>query len=194
MRIWKLGQALAFVALLGAGCGSSDRPGTASATASATTKTQAVQSATNAPGTIPLSESPTQAQAKLRTIKLWLGPEELITELALSPKEVETGMMFRTNMPENEGMLFVFANPFRASFWMRNTLLPLSCAYIDPDGVILEEHDMKPKDETPIRADTERVQYVLEVNQGWFKRHSIAVGTQVRTERGSLAETFFRKQ
>jgi uncharacterized membrane protein (UPF0127 family) len=53
---------------------------------------------------------------------------------------------------------------------------------------------MKPKDETPIRADTERVQYVLEVNQGWFKRHSIAVGTQVRTERGSLAETFFRKQ
>jgi len=182
------------VTLLGAGCGSSDRPGAGSTTTSASAKTQSAQSATNTPATIPLADSPKQAQPKLRTLKLWLGSEELVTELALAPKEVETGMMFRTQMAENEGMLFVFGKPFQAGFWMRNTLLPLSCAYIDPDGVILELHDMKPKDETTIRAESDRVQYVLEVNQGWFQRHNIAVGTQVRTERGSLAETFFRQR
>lgn len=194
MRIWKLGQALAFVALLGAGCGSSDRPGAASVTASATTKTQAVQNATNASNTIPISDSPTEAQPKLRMIKLWLGPEELVTEIAASEKEIMTGMMFRTKMAENEGMIFIFAGPRQVAFWMRNTLIPLSCAYIDPEGVILEEHDMKPKDETPIPAASNRIQYVLEVNQGWFQRHNIAVGTQIRTERGTLAETFFRQR
>ena len=190
MRIWKLGQAVTLVALLGAGCGSSDRPGAASAT----TKTQAVQNATNSANTIPIADSPTEAQPKLRTIKLWMGTEELVTEIAASEKEVMTGMMFRTKMAENEGMIFIFAGPRQVAFWMRNTLIPLSCAYIDPEGVILEEHDMKPKDETPIPAASNRVQYVLEVNQGWFQRHNIAVGTQIRTERGTLAETFFRQR
>jgi uncharacterized membrane protein (UPF0127 family) len=189
MTTWKFGRALAFVALLGVGCGSSDRPG-------ATSKSQAPATKTNAPAanTIPLSESPTKAQPKLKTLKFWLGAEELVTELALTPQEVETGMMFRTQMAENEGMIFVFAGPRQVAFWMRNTLVPLSCAYIDPEGTILELHDMKPKDETPIPSASARVQYVLEVNQGWFQRHNIAVGTQIRTERGTLAETFFRRQ
>lgn len=190
MRIWKFGQAVTLVAVLGAGCGSSDRPGSASAT----TKTQAVQNATNSANTIPIADSPTEAQPKLRTIKLWMGKEELVTEIAASEKEVMTGMMFRTKMAENEGMIFIFASPRQVAFWMRNTLIPLSCAYIDPEGVILEEHDMKPKDETPIPAASNRVQYVLEVNQGWFQRHNIAVGTQIRSERGTLAETFFRQK
>ena len=189
MRIWKLGRALTFVALLGAGCGSSDGPGATATAQPPTTKTNAAAS-----NTIPLNESPTKAQPKLKTLKFWLGTEELVTELALTPIEVETGMMFRTKMAENEGMIFVFAGPRQIAFWMRNTLLPLSCAYIDPEGNILELHDMKPKDETPIPSETARVQYVLEVNQGWFQRHNIAVGTQIRTERGTLAETFFRRQ
>ena len=189
MRIWKFGQALMLVALLGAGCGSSDRPGNASTAQAPATKTNAASSNTR-----PLSESPTEAQPKLKTLKFWLGAEELITELAISPKEIETGMMFRTQMAENEGMIFVFAGPRQVAFWMRNTLVPLSCAYIDPEGTILELHDMQPKDETPIPSTSARVQYVLEVNQGWFKRHNIAVGTQIRTERGTLAETFFRRQ
>src|SRR6185295_18033607 len=99
-------------------------------------------------------------------------------------------MMFRTNLAENAGMLFVFAYPHRASFYMKNTLVPLSGAYIDPDGIILEILDMKPKDETPLPAASDRIQYVLEVNQGWFQRHQIAIGTTVRTEKGSLQQTF----
>lgn len=135
-----------------------------------------------------------QPQPKLPTIKLGLGPQEITAEQALTEKQVQTGMMFRQEMAEHEGMLFVLWNgPMRASFWMRNTLLPLSCAYIDPEGVILEIHDMKPLDETPIEAQTDRVQYVLEVKQGWFERNRVNAGMRVRTEHGTLRETYFRR-
>jgi uncharacterized protein len=132
-----------------------------------------------------------QPQPKLPVIKLWLGAHEIIAEQAVSRPQIEAGMMFRQEMAENEGMLFVFVEPHRASFWMRNTLLPLSCAYIDPEGVILEIHDMKPLDESSITAGSDRVQYVLEMNHGWFERHHVKVGTVVRTERGTLRQTYF---
>jgi uncharacterized protein len=134
---------------------------------------------------------PAQAQPRLQTIRLWLGAEELVTELALSGIQQQTGMMFRTNMAENAGMLFVFGVPHRASFWMMNTLLPLSAAYIDPEGVILEIHELEPRNTNSVTAGTDRIQYVLETNQGWFKRHNVGVGAVVRTERGPLKETFF---
>jgi uncharacterized protein len=134
------------------------------------------------------------AQPKLRTMKLWLGPKELITELAVTETEVATGMMFRDKMEENEGMLFIFGRPHRTSFYMRNTHVPLSCAYIDSDGAILEIHDLKPLDETPVYAKSEQVQYVLEVKQGWFERNGVRIGAIVRTEHGSLPETFFRRK
>ena len=132
-----------------------------------------------------------QAQPKLRVIRLWLGANELKAEVARSASEIATGMMHRTKMAEDEAMLFVFFRPRRASFYMRNTILPLSCAYIGSNGAILEIHDMKPLDETPIVAATDQVQYVLEVNQGWFKMHGVSVGTVVSTEKGTLRKTFF---
>jgi uncharacterized membrane protein (UPF0127 family) len=134
-----------------------------------------------------------QPQPKLPTVKLWLGPQEITAEQALSEGQIQTGMMFRKEMAENEGMLFVFSAPHQVSFWMRNTLIPLSCAYIDPEGAILEIHDMKALDETPIRSQTNRVQYVLEVNQGWFERNKVGVGMLVRTEQGTLRETYFAR-
>ncbi len=131
-----------------------------------------------------------QAQPKLRVIRLWLGANELKAEVARSAVEIATGMMHRTKMAENEAMLFVFSRPRRASFYMRNTILPLSCAYIGGDGTILEIHDMKPLDESPIVASTDQVQYVLEVNQGWFKSHRVGIGTVVSTEKGTLHKIF----
>src|SRR5439155_6780696 len=83
---------------------------------------------------------PTQAQPRLATIKLWLGAEELKTEMALTGQQIMTGMMFRTNMAENEAMLFVLPYVEQASFWMKNCPLPLSVAYIDTAGVIQEIH------------------------------------------------------
>jgi uncharacterized membrane protein (UPF0127 family) len=135
---------------------------------------------------------PTRAQPKLRTIKLWLGAQEMATEVALTGLEQQTGMMFRTNLAENEGMLFVFGQPHRASFWMKNTLVPLSGAYLDSDGVILEIHDMKPRDETSIEASHDNIRFVLETKAGWFQRNNVSVGAVVRSESGSLAETFFQ--
>ncbi len=137
---------------------------------------------------------PTTAQPKLATMKLWLGAEELETELALTDRERETGMMFRTKMAESEGMLFVFPAPYRASFWMMNTSVPLSAAYISPEGVILEIHDLQPHDTNSIVAASDRVQFVLETRQGWFERHHIGTNTVVRTERGSLQDTFTVKR
>ena len=137
---------------------------------------------------------PTTAQPKLQTMKLWLGAEEMVAELALTAEQTTTGMMFRTNLAENAGMLFVFPAPFRASFWMMNCPMPLSAAYIDPDGVILEIHDLQPHNTNSVVAASERVQFVLETNQGWFGRHHVNPGMVVRTERGTLADTFFRKR
>ncbi len=137
---------------------------------------------------------PTTAQSKLQTMKLWLGAEEMLAELALTAEQVQTGMMFRTNLAENAGMLFVFSVPHRASFWMKNCPLPLSAAYIDPEGIILEIHDLQPHNTNSVVASSEQVQFVLETNQGWFGRHHVTPGMVVRTEHGPLMETFFRRR
>jgi uncharacterized membrane protein (UPF0127 family) len=134
------------------------------------------------------------AQPRLPSIKLWIGAQEMVTEMCLTPTQTATGMMYRKQMGENEGMIFVFGRPHRTAFYMRNTTVPLSAAYIDPEGTILEIHDLQPLNETPVEASTDKIQYVLETPQGWFKKNNIGVGTLIRTERGSLQETFFRKQ
>jgi flagellin-like protein len=132
----------------------------------------------------------TNAQPRLQTMRLFVGPEELSVELALKPHEVATGMMFRTNMLENEGMLFAFAQPHRTSFYMKNTIVPLSAAYIDPEGAIVEIHDLHPREERPVEASSDNIQYVLEVPQGWFKRHNISTGAVIRSQYGTLRQTF----
>ena len=127
-------------------------------------------------------------------MKLWLGAEELVTELALNGTQQQTGMMFRTNMAENEGMLFVFPIPHQASFWMMNTYVPLSAAYINPEGIILEIHQLEPLNTNSVFAASDQIQYVLETRQGWFDRHNVRTGMVVRSEYGPLKSTFTQKQ
>lgn len=134
-----------------------------------------------------------EAQPRLPTLKLWIGPKEMQAELALTLVQIRTGMMHRTEMAENDGMLFVFPQPMKVGFYMRNTKIPLSCAYINAEGEIMELHDLVPLDETPVEAKTDNIQYVLETNKGWFERNGIGVGTVITTERGTFAETFFRR-
>lgn len=131
------------------------------------------------------------AQPKLPTIKVWLGSEELSAEIATRPVEVATGMMFRTNMLENEAMLFVFSDAAPRSFYMRNCFVPLSAAYLSPSGEILQLIDMQPHNEKGIPSVADNIQFVLEVPQGWFARHNIKPGAVARTDRGSLMETFY---
>ena len=131
-------------------------------------------------------------QPKLPTVKLWVGTNEISAEIARTPVQIATGMMWRTNMAEMEGMLFVFPAANDVAFYMRNTLLPLSCAYIDPQGTVLELHDMTPLDETPIPSKSQNVQFVLEMNQGWFERNNVRPGMLIRSEHGALYDTFLR--
>ena len=102
--------------------------------------------------------------------------------------------MFRKEIAEDEAMIFVFSRPHQTAFYMRNTVVPLSCAYIDSEGVVLEIHNLMPLDETPVQAQSDRIQYVLETKQGWLERNRVGIGAVIRTERGSLSETFFAGQ
>jgi uncharacterized membrane protein (UPF0127 family) len=136
---------------------------------------------------------PTQAQPKLPTIRIYLGAEQLDAELALTAEQERTGMMFRTNIAETDAMIFVFAQPQRASFWMKNCPESISAAYITPDGVIEEIHHLEKNDTNGVVAARDDIQFVLETKDGWFARHNINPGTVIRTERGSLAETFYQK-
>ena len=184
---WTWMQAALFTTLLLTGCGPSP--------SDAARPVSAVPS----PGTLPAHHSNflqplTNAQPRLTTVKLWLGSIELETEVAARPIEILTGMMYREKMEDTEGMIFVLPDaPRKASFWMRNTKVPLSCAYIDAAGRILETHNLNPFDESPVESSTDQISYVLEVPQGWFQRKKIEVGAFVRTDRGTLQETFRRR-
>jgi uncharacterized protein len=150
--------------------------------------TKSADDSSNTPAAAP--SLPSGPQPRLPTMKVYLGPETLDAELALTPDEEETGLMYRTNITDETAMIFVLPGPERASFWMTNCPMSLSAAYIGPDGVIEEIHHLEKNDNVPVMATNYNIQYVLEVNDGWFTRHNINPGTLIRTERGSLAETF----
>ena len=133
---------------------------------------------------------PTHAQPKLQTMKLYLGAEALDAELALTPDEEETGMMFRTNIQETDAMLFPLPTPQRADFWMKNCPESISAAYISPDGVIQEIHHLEKNDTNGVQAATDNIRFVLETSDDWFTRHNVGLGTLILTEKGSLPETF----
>lgn len=120
-----------------------------------------------------------QSQAKLPTISLELSDHKLVAEVADDEAEREAGLMFRKSVTDGEGMVFVFDSPRQVAFWMKNTLIPLSVAYINRNGMILEIHDLQPEDETPVGSKFDSVVYAIEVPQGWFQKNSILPGTMV---------------
>ncbi len=99
-------------------------------------------------------------------------------EVAATIPERTLGLMNRKTMPPNAGMLFVFSELDRHCMWMRNTLLPLSVAFMDEAGVIVSIHDMQPQsDDSHCAARAAR--YALEMNQGWFAKRGIEPGTRI---------------
>ena len=121
-------------------------------------------------------------------MKLFIGKEAITAEIAITREQVQTGMMFRKSMPENEGMLFVFAVPHRTSFYMRNTTVPLTAAYLDSEGTVQELHELQPLNEASVEAASDNIQFVLEMNQGWFKRHNVSPGAVVAAQGGRLRD------
>jgi len=145
----------------------------------------------NASGLPPL---PTRAQPRLDMMKLYVGPMEVTAEIAKRPREIVTGMMFRTNVVDGDAMLFVLPRPGRGAFWMMNCPTPLSCAYINPQGIIQEIHPMEPHNTNSIVSASSNILFVLETHAGWFDRNNIRTGMLVQAESGSLTGTFFESR
>ena len=116
-----------------------------------------------------------QAQTNLPRTKLSAGMHMLDVQLAQTPQERQIGLMFRKEMPQHEGMLFVFEQPATQCFWMRNTLIPLTAAFVADDGTIVNLADMKPLSDDS-HCSTKPVRFVLEMNQGWFAKRNIVAG------------------
>ena len=110
------------------------------------------------------------------TIQLAVGSGMLEVELAVTGEQRQQGLMFRPTMPADHGMLFVFPTDQSLSFWMRNTHIPLSIAFIDAGGRILNLDDMQPLDDKTFHTSNGMARYALEVNQGWFAAHGVQAG------------------
>ncbi len=120
-------------------------------------------------------ESP---QLQLPRVTLSAGMHLIHAQVAATNEQRATGLMFRQEMPASEGMLFVFEQPSAQCFWMKNTLLPLTAAFVADDGTIVNLADMKPQT-TNSHCSTKPVRYVLEMNQGWFAKRGIKAGSKL---------------
>ena len=99
-------------------------------------------------------------------------------EVAATFAARQQGLMFRTELAEDAGMLFLFPADVQYGFWMRNTTVPLDIAYINSTGDVIDIKAAKPLDET-VLVPASQYRYVLEVNQGWFERHEMGIGAKV---------------
>ncbi len=120
-------------------------------------------------------------QLLLPRTPLRAGMHVLDVQLAQTPQERQIGLMFRKEMPQHEGMLFVFEQPAIQCFWMRNTLLPLTAAFVADDGTIVNLADMKPQSDDS-HCSTKPVRFVLEMNQGWFAKRNIQSGYKLGSQ------------
>ncbi len=122
-----------------------------------------------------------QEAQTLSTLPLQAGFHRITAQMARTPDQRQIGLMFRKDMPEHEGMLFVFDAPAVQCFWMKNTLLPLSAAFVRDDGSIVNIVDMKPQS-LDSHCSKEPVRYVLEMNQGWFDKRGLGPGKKLGGE------------
>ncbi|MFZ5475542.1 MAG: DUF192 domain-containing protein [Myxococcota bacterium] len=118
------------------------------------------------------------ACASAGTMSLGIGGTTVTVEVADDPGERERGLMYRDALGADAGMLFVYPEARERSFWMRNTKVPLSIAYLDSRGIVVHLADMTPHDESPVPSEAP-AQYALEMNRGWFAAHGVKVGDVV---------------
>ena len=117
-------------------------------------------------------------QTTLPRTSITAGMYLIDAQVAMTPREREIGLMFRKEMPVQEGMLFVFEQPATQCFWMKNTILPLTAAFVADDGTIVNLADMQPMTENS-HCSAKPVRFVLEMNQGWFAKRGIKPGTRL---------------
>lgn len=110
---------------------------------------------------------------------LHLGEAKLQVQVAVTPEEKAKGLMFRNELPKDHGMLFVFREPGKQSFWMRNTRIPLDLGYFSAEGILREVHAAQPFDESGYPSRNDRIKYVLELNQGAYRNAGLAPGAKL---------------
>ena len=168
--------ALLFLAFLAPACGEPQSSATEQPAPTA-------ESSTEAAG--PTSPEESTISSTLPTTILTLLPSgeakpvEVEAEVANDGAERTRGLMYRTALAEDAGMLFVFGRERSLSFWMKNTSIPLSIAYVDAEGRIVDIEDMEPFDDQTKHPSAEPSKYALEVNQGFFEERGIEVGDTV---------------
>lgn len=116
--------------------------------------------------------------SSLPVIELKAGKEKIQAEVASTPESQQIGLMYRTSMGANAGMLFAFRDKAGHCFWMRNTLIPLSIAFIGDDGRIVNIEEMEAKTENN-HCPQKPVRFALEMNQGWFTQKKIKPGSMI---------------
>ncbi len=119
-----------------------------------------------------------QAQTDLPRIPLGAGMHRIEVQVASSPAQRQIGLMWRKQMPQHEGMLFIFEQASVQCFWMMNTLIPLTAAFLADDGTIVNLADMQPQT-TQSHCSNRPVRYVLEMNQGWFAKRGLGSGSRL---------------
>lgn len=135
-----------------------------------------------APFSMPLQAVAQQGpQLDLERIKISAGMHLITAQVATTPEQRQIGLMLRTDMPQQEGMIFLFEQSSQQCFWMKNTLLPLTAAFVADDGRIVNLVDMKPQT-LDAHCSQEPVRYVLEMNQGWFAKKGIKSGSKLTSE------------
>ncbi len=117
-------------------------------------------------------------QMDLPRAQLTAGMYRIDAQVAQTMQQREVGLMFRAEMPQQEGMLFVFEQPAVQCFWMKNTILPLTAAFVTDNGTIANLADMKPQTEDS-HCSTKPVRYVLEMNKGWFAKKGLKAGMRL---------------
>lgn len=117
-------------------------------------------------------------QMNLQRTRLSAGMYVIDAQVALTPEQREIGLMMRKGMAQHEGMIFVFEQAGQQCFWMKNTLLPLTAAFVADDGTIVNMADMKPQT-TDSHCSARPVRYVLEMNKGWFAKKGIKAGSKL---------------
>lgn len=114
----------------------------------------------------------------LPTTNLTVGMHNIRAQVAKAPEQRQIGLMFRKEMPTHEGMLFIFDEPSVQCFWMRNTLIPLSIAFLADDGTVVSMADMQPQNDAS-HCSARPVRFALEMNQGWFAKRGVKAGSRI---------------
>jgi uncharacterized membrane protein (UPF0127 family) len=126
--------------------------------------------------------APAGATANRVFYPIKVGGKAVRLQLAVKRAEMEHGLMGRTDLKADEGMLFVYADPQRMSFWMRNTPTALDIGFFTADGILREVYPLYPFDETPVVSRHEALVYALEMKQGWFEFNGVKPGAQLDLE------------